>query len=139
MDAKFFLIFIGIAIVFELVYCIKVLRPRVKQYRKNDYSDIDAQVQAHKTDSGYYQDSDNNYHYYSKYEWEYNGKKHKTTFDSDTYPDIMMINVDRRTGKYKLPEAKRKTNKSIIWCWGISVIIGYIAACLICGYNPVFK
>ena len=139
MDVKFFMVFAAVTAVIEVVLCIIYLRPKSKEYKNTNYSHIDAQVIAELKDSGYYYDSNNNVHYYSKYEWMYNGKKRHTTFDTGSMGDRITITVNRRTGKYKPPEAQRKKNKAMILVYIVAAVAGYIIASIICGYSPLFK
>lgn len=139
MDVKFFMIFVAVTAVIEVVLCIIFLRPKTKEFKKTDYSHIDAHVTAYLLDSGYYYDSNDNVHYYSKYEWVYNGKKHHTTFNTGNMGDRITITVNKRTGKYKRPEAERKKNKAMFLVYIIAAAVGYIIASILCGYSPLFK
>ena len=51
----------------------------------------------------------------------------------------MMITINKRTGRYQYPKAEGKVDRLMILGFLVSVIIGYVIACMICGYNPLFS
>lgn len=150
---NFAITFVIVTIISELIFGILILLPKAKKLRSKDYSKKQTTVTARQVEqwSRDYQryiknrSRPGNRHkgksssavekYVStKYEWEYNGKKHHKVFRSTSYPTNtqMVITINKRTGKYQSPKGEIKVGCMGVLTFVFSIIIGLIAAAIIC-------
>ena len=140
MDTKFFITFVVITLILELIPMKSALR-KINTYRVTDFSDIDDTVTATLMKSGSDYDEEKREHeYWGLYEWYYNGKRRrKRLYLSSWAPTTMTITVNRKTGRYKTPEGQKRIDKITVGITFGAMILGYIIASIICGYSPLFS
>lgn len=140
MDARFFVTFVVITLILELIP-MKTVLSRTKMYRTADFSAIDDTVTAELIKSGSsYDDEKREEEYWGLYEWYYNGKRRrKRLYSSTWFPSTLQITVDRNTGKYKTPEGQRRIDKMTVSLTLGAIVMGYIIASIICGYSPLLS
>ena len=114
---------------------------QVNTYRSTDYSDIDDKVTAVQIKSGTVRDEKRGWEYWARYEWYYNGKRRRKTFYDtlNNFPYEMQITVNRKNGRYKVPEGERRVQKLNVTLIVLAAIGGYVIASLICGHSPLFE
>ena len=140
MDTRFFFTFFIVTLILEIIPIKKVMQ-QANTYRMTDYSDIDDKVKAMLIKSGSSNDDKTGLEYWGKYEWYYNGKRHRKLFSGSPsdYPYELEITVNRKTGKYKTPEAERRISKMNMLLIVGAFVLGYIITCLIMGYSPLLQ
>lgn len=151
MDIIFFLVFIGLTIVF-IAASLPLYMKITNKIRSENYSAIETKVIAVKVKYGPIHGENGEW---GVYEWEYNGKTHRLhannakdssvsfanyiSLSGSTLPDTLEITVNKMTGKFKRRTKQEKREGKLYGCsMGLFMVLAFILAVIITGRNPFF-